>query len=101
MKIKKGDKVIVVSGAEKGKTGTVTRALPKTSQVLIEGVNLRKKHEKSRQGGRQGQIVERATPLHVSNVMLLDPKSGKGTRVSIKRDNGKRARIAVKSKQEV
>lgn len=71
--------MIVISGKDKGKTGAVTHAYPQDSRVLIEGLNMKTKHEKAR-GTRKGQIVERATPMHVSNVMLLDAKTGKGTR---------------------
>ncbi|MES2014593.1 MAG: 50S ribosomal protein L24 [Patescibacteria group bacterium] len=100
MKIKKGDKVIVITGKDKGKTGTVTRALPATLQIIVEGLNMKKKHQKPR-GNRKGQIVDMAMPFHVSNAMLVDPKSGKGTRVSISKKGDKRVRIAVKSGSEV
>jgi large subunit ribosomal protein L24 len=99
MKIKKGDKVVVIAGKDAGKTGTVTRALPRENRVFVEGVNLRKKHEKPR-GTAKGRIVEREASLHVSNVMITDPKSGKGTRVGIARKDGKRVRVAKKSKTE-
>lgn len=99
MKIKKGDKVIIRAGKDRGKAGTVTEAFPKKDMVLVEGLNLRKKHQKPR-GNRKGQVVERATPMHVSNVMIADPKSGKGTRVGISRKGGKRTRIAKKSGTE-
>lgn len=99
MKIKKGDKVIVISGKDAGKTGTVTRVLPREDRIFVEGVNVRTKHEKAR-GTQKGRIVERETPIHVSNVMIADPKSGKGTRVGIMRKDGKRVRIAKKSKTE-
>jgi large subunit ribosomal protein L24 len=99
MKIKKGDKVVVIAGKDRGKTGTVAEAFPKASRVLIDGINMKKKHEKAR-GSRKGQIVERSVPLHVSNVMILDPKTGKGTRVGIARKDGARTRIAKKSGQE-
>lgn len=100
MKIRKGDKVIIITGTDKGKTGTVTTAFPKTNQVVVEGLNMKKKHQKPR-GNRKGQIVERAMPLNVSNVMLVDPKTGKGTRVSITRKGDKRVRVAVKSRTEI
>jgi large subunit ribosomal protein L24 len=83
MKIRKGDKVIVISGKDKGKTGTVSLALPKESKVVVEGMNTMKKHQKPRKGGQKGQIVDRPMPMHVSNVMLLD-KSGKRTRTRAK-----------------
>lgn len=100
MKIKKGDKVVVITGKDRGKTGTVAEAFPKTNRVLVDGINMRKKHEKAR-GSRKGQIVERSTPLHVSNVMIADPKGGKGTRIGIVRKDGVRTRVAKKSGQEL
>lgn len=102
MRIKKGDKVIVITGKDKGKTGTVSEAFPKEDRVLVEGVNMRKKHQKARgRNARKGQMVEKALPIHVSNVMLVDPKSGKRSRLSITRENGKRVRVSKKSKSEV
>lgn len=99
MKIKKGDKVVVITGKDRGKMGAVTEAFPKTNRVLVEGINMKKKHEKAR-GSRKGQIVERAMPVHVSNVMILDPKGGKGTRIGIVRKDGARTRVAKKSGSE-
>ena len=100
MKIKKGDKVIVITGKDRGKTGAVTRALPKTNQVLVEGVNMKKKHQKPR-SNRKGQIVEKALPIHVSNVMIVDSKTGKGTRIGIVRKDGGRIRVSRKSGVEI
>jgi large subunit ribosomal protein L24 len=80
MKIKKGDNVIVIAGKDKGKTGKITKALPRDNKVVIEGINLRKKHQRAARSGAKGQIVERALPIHVSNVMAVDTKTGKGTR---------------------
>ena len=88
--------MIVITGKDSGKTGVVSQAFPKDNQVLIEGINMRKKHEKPR-GNRKGQVVERATPLHVSNIMIVDPKTNKGTRIGITRKDGVRTRIAKKS----
>lgn len=99
MKIKKGDKVIVIAGKDRGKTGTVAEAFPRRDQILVDGVNLKKKHEKAR-GTRKGQVVERAMPFHVSNVMILDPQTGKGSRIGIMRKDGKRIRVSKKSKTE-
>ena len=100
MKIRKGDKVIIITGKDKGKTGTVTRALPAVSKIIVEGLNMKKKHQKPR-GNKKGQIVDMSMPFHVSNAMLVDPKSGKGTRISIKMKGDKRGRVAVKSGSEV
>ena len=80
MKIKKGDKVIVVAGKEKGKTGKVVRSLPKLEKIIIEGMNMYKKHQKAKSSTQKGGIIEKAMPMHVSNVMLIDSKTGKRTR---------------------
>lgn len=90
-----------MSGKDKGKTGTVTLAIPKEFKVVVEGVNMKKKHQRPRRGGQKGQIVEKALPIHVSNVMLVDPKGGKPTRVNIVRKAGKRTRVTKKSKSEL
>ena len=97
MKIKKGDKVIVISGKDKGKTGAVVLALPAKDKVIVEGVNVMKRHERSRKGRQKGQIIDKTLPIHISNVMLLDPKNGVRTRVRVSREGGKRIRVAVKS----
>jgi len=97
MKIKKGDKVIVIAGKDRGKSGKVLRALPKLERVIVEGVNVAKRHQKGRRGGESGQIIDKTLPVHVSNVALADPKSGKPTRVGIKEEGGKRVRVAKKS----
>lgn len=101
MKIKKGDKVLVIAGKDKGKTGVVARALPALGRVIIEGVNVQKKHQRARGTQKKGQIIEKEASIDVSNVMLVDPKGGKRTRVGITRKDGKRVRVAKKSNQEV
>ncbi len=80
MHVRTGDSVIVISGNDKGKTGTVAQALPTADRVVIEGVNLRWKHRKPTQQNPQGERVQVECPIHVSNVMHLDPKTGKGVR---------------------
>jgi large subunit ribosomal protein L24 len=98
MKIKKGDKVIVMAGKYKGKTGEVLRAMPKDDKIIIDGVNVAKRHKKNRATGTKGEIIEIAMPLHVSNVMLEDPKTKKPTRIGYKTDDkGKKVRFAKKS----
>lgn len=97
MHIKKGDKVIVITGKDKGKTGTVIEALPKRDRVVVEGVNIVKKHQKPTQMNPEGGIVEFEAAIHVSNVMLLDPKTNKPTRVGTKIEDGKKVRVAKKS----
>jgi large subunit ribosomal protein L24 len=97
MKIKKGDKVIVITGKDRGKTGKVLRALPREDRVIVEGVNVVKRHQKATKQRQSGQIIDKTLPVHVSNVMIVDPKSGKPTRVGIKKVDGKYTRITKKS----
>lgn len=97
MRIKKGDNIIVISGKDKGKTGKVETALPKLNRVVIAGVNVQKRHQRPRKSGQKGQIVEKAQPIHVSNVMIADPKSGKPSRVGKKLVGEKWVRVAKKS----
>ncbi|EPD49533.1 MULTISPECIES: 50S ribosomal protein L24 [Paenisporosarcina] len=101
MHVKKGDKVMVISGKEKGKTGTIIAAFPKKDRVLVEGMNLVKKHMKPNQANPQGGIVSQEASIHVSNVMLIDPKSGEPTRVSYKVEDGKKVRVAKKSGEQI
>lgn len=84
MKIKKNDNVIVISGNYKGKTGKVLKVFKDKDRVIVEGVNLRKRHTKPSQKNPQGGITEKEAPIHVSNVMIIDPKTGKGTRIGKK-----------------
>ena len=99
MKLKKGDNVIVIAGKSKGKTGAIVRVMPKENAVLIDGLNMVKRHRRATSTSRAGQIVEKIMPIHASNVMLVDPKSEKATRVRIERKDGMRTRVAVKSGQ--
>ena len=102
MKIKKGDNVIVISGKNRGVKGKVELVLTKKNMIVIDGVNVVKKHRKANQQSRAGQIVEKSMPIHISNVMIADPKGGKPTRVRIERSkDGGRQRIAVKSKAAI
>ena len=101
MKLKKGDKVIVIAGKSKGSMGTIVRALPEVDMVVLDGINMVKRHRKPTASNRSGQIIEKSMPIHASNVMLVDPKSGKQTRMRIVRKDGRRVRIAVKSGQEL
>ncbi|AZU59921.1 50S ribosomal protein L24 [Neobacillus mesonae] len=94
MHVKKGDKVRVISGKDKGKTGVVLSAFPKDNRVLVEGVNIVKKHSKPSQANPQGGIFSFEAPIHVSNVMPIDPKSGNPTRVGYKTVDGKKVRVA-------
>jgi large subunit ribosomal protein L24 len=97
MHVKKGDKVIVISGKDRGKTGTILEAYPKKERVLVEGVNMIKKHAKPSQENPQGGILNQEAPIHVSNVMPVDPKTGNPTRVGYELRDGKKVRIAKKS----
>ncbi|QGQ44003.1 50S ribosomal protein L24 [Metabacillus sediminilitoris] len=97
MHVKKGDKVMVISGKDKGKQGVVLASYPKKDRVLVEGVNVVKKHSKPSQANPQGGILSQEAPIHVSNVMPLDPKSGEPTRVGYKVVDGKKVRVAKKS----
>ena len=96
-KIKKGDRVVVLSGKDKGKTGEVIRAMPKEMKVVVSGVNVHARHRKPSQLNPQGGIERREAPLHVSNVAIADPKSGGPTRVRFEERDGKKVRVAVKS----
>jgi large subunit ribosomal protein L24 len=96
--VKKDDTVLVITGKDKGKKGRVIAAYPRENRVLVEGVNMVKKHTRPSQQNPQGGILEQEAPIHASNVMHIDPKSGKVTRIGYKvLDNGKKVRIAKKS----
>ncbi|MFD2615204.1 50S ribosomal protein L24 [Paenibacillus gansuensis] len=96
--VKKDDTVMVITGKDKGKKGRIIAAYPRENRVLVEGINMVKKHAKPSQQNPQGGILNQEAPIHVSNVMLLDPKSGQPTRIGYKvLDNGKKVRVAKKS----
>lgn len=97
MHVKKGDKVKVITGKDKGKVGVILEAFPKKQRVLVEGVNFVKKHAKPSQDNPQGGILTQEAPIHVSNVMPIDPKTGEPTRVGYEIRDGKKVRIAKKS----
>ena len=100
MKLKTGDKVVVISGANKGKEGKITKVLD--NKVVVEGVNLRKRHLKPKNNNGTGEIVEVERPIHRSNVMLVDPKTKKPTKVKFDFDkNGKKIRISKKSNEKI
>jgi len=100
MRIKKNDMVMVISGNDKGKTGKVLKVFPKTYRVIVEGINIRKRHTKANQKNPQGGILEKEGTIHASNVMILDPKTNEPTRIGsqiiLDEKTGKRkiARIA-------
>lgn len=94
--IKKGDRVTVIAGANKGTTGEVLEVLPKKNRVIVEQVNIVKKHQKPT-NENAGGIIEKAAPIHISNVMLVDPKTGEPTRIGRKEVDGKLVRYSKKS----
>jgi large subunit ribosomal protein L24 len=101
VKIKKGDRVVVLQGKDRGKEGTVMRAIPRHGKVIVEGVNIAKKHQKPTRATMQGGIIDKDMPLDVSNVALICPKDG-ATRVGYKlTEGGAKARICRKCGQEL
>ena len=100
-KIKKGDSVVVLSGKDKGMTGTVAKVLPSDGKVVVEGVNIATRHRKPSQANPQGGIVRFEAPMHISKVAVSDPKSGKPTRVRFEQRDGKKVRVAVKSGETI
>lgn len=101
-RVKQGDDVVVVAGKEKGTRGRVLRVLPGADRVVVEGVNVRTKHIKPSQTNPQGGRIKKEVPVHISNVMLADPETGKPTRVRIKTlESGERVRVAVKSGEQI
>jgi large subunit ribosomal protein L24 len=102
-KVRRDDMVKVLAGKDKGKTGRVLRVEPKKNRVFVEGVNIQKRHQRPRsirdaqRAQEIGGVIEREGPVHISNVMLLDPQTNEPTRVSIRRDGGRRVRVGKKS----
>jgi large subunit ribosomal protein L24 len=107
LKIRRDDTVRVIAGKDRGRTGRVKSVDPKKQKVYVEGVNIVKRHIKPRtlrdtqRAQELGGIVEMEGPIHISNVMLVDPSSGEPSRVGVKRDDGKRVRVAKKSGKEI
>jgi large subunit ribosomal protein L24 len=103
MRVRKDDNVVVVGGKDRGKTGKVIRTDPKRGFVYVEGLNIVKRHQRPRsvkdaqRGGEVGGIIEKEGPIHVSNVMLLDPSDNKPTRVRIEGSGGKRKRVSART----
>lgn len=101
MKIKKGDKVVVIAGKDKGKTGEITRVIPDENRVVVSGINMMTKHTKPTQMSAGG-LNRFEAPMHASNVALADPKSGAATKVGYKTlDDGKKVRVAKKSGETI
>jgi large subunit ribosomal protein L24 len=101
-KIKRGDRVVVIAGKDRGKRGTVRHVLTKKDRLVVEGVNMIKKHQRARQQGQQSQIIEREAPIHRSNVMLIDPNNDEATRVTFRRrEDGTLARVGKRSGEDI
>lgn len=100
-KIKKGDSVVVLSGKDKGRTGTVQQVMPKTGKILVEGINVITRHNKPTQLNPQGGIERKPAPMDISKVAVADPKDGKPTRVRFEEKDGKKVRVAVKSGETI
>ncbi len=96
LRIHTGDQVIVISGDDKGKTGTVTRVIPDKNRAVVEGVNIAKKHVKATQN-EEGGIQDMETPIDISNLALIDPTSGGATRIGFREENGAKVRFSKKS----
>jgi large subunit ribosomal protein L24 len=96
-KIRKGDRVVILTGRDKGRQGAVLKVLPKEDRLFVEGLNIVHRHTRPSQADPQGGIKDKEAPLHVSNVALVDPKSGAPTRVGFRVEDGKKVRFAKKS----
>jgi large subunit ribosomal protein L24 len=99
MKIKKNDNVIVLAGKDKGTKGKVLKTFPETEKIVVEGVNIMKKHVSYR--NKEGEIIEKPMPIHVSNVGIVDPKNSKASRVGYVVEDGKKIRISKASGQKI
>lgn len=95
-KIRKGDKVVVLTGKDKGRSGDVVQVMPKTSRAVVSGINMVKRHQKQTQTQEAG-IITKEAPIHLSNLAIADPKDGKPTRVAIKVEGDKKVRVAKRS----
>ena len=100
-KIKKGDQVVVLSGKDKGRTGTVSSVMPKEGKLVVEGINVMARHRKPSQTNPQGGIDRIPAPMAISKVAVADPKDGKPTRVRFETKDGKKVRVAVKSGETI
>ena len=107
LKIRRDDEVLVISGKDRGKRGRVLRVDPKHQRLYVEGLNLVKRHQRPRQvrdaqrAETVGGVIEREGPIHISNVMLIDPKEGRPTRIGVDREGGQRYRVARRSGQRL
>ena len=101
MKIKKGDQIQIIAGKDKGKTGKVLRVIPGNLRIVIEGLNLIKKHMKPKKGGEKGQRIEVPASINISNVMLVCPKCGKLTKIGLRVSENDKLRVCKKCKSEI
>ena len=102
LKIRRDDQVLVISGKDRGKTGRVVEVDPKKNRVYVEGLNIVKRHQRPRPGSTDpGGVIEKPGPIHISNVMLLDPQDNKPTKVSILREDGKRFRVGRRTQNKL
>lgn len=97
MKIKKGDQVQIMAGKDRGKQGEIVRVFPKDDKVIVKGANMMKRHMKARREGEKGERVEKEAPIHISNVMLVCPHTGKPTRIEYKVEGGEKVRVSKRS----
>lgn len=100
-RIRKGDRVIAIAGKDKGKSGVVMEVRPSEQRVLVEGLNIIKRHTKPRPPNEPGGVIEKPAPIHWSNVALIDPPSGLPTRVRIVEEDGRKVRVAVRSGEKL
>ena len=101
MKIRKGDTVQILSGNDKGKTGEVLETIPKTSRIIVKGINIRKKHIKPKKQGEEGGIVPVECSIHSSKANVVCPKCGKATRIAMKVEDGKKVRVCKKCGEQL
>jgi large subunit ribosomal protein L24 len=101
MKVKKGDNVLIIAGKDKGRTGKIIKSFPKDLMVLVEGINLKKKHVRPKREGEKGQVVEIPGALTIANIKLICPKCGKATRIGYKVDKDGKNRICKKCNQAI
>ena len=100
-RIKTGDQVIVISGKDRGKTGRVLEVRPQDERVVVEGLNIMKRHTKPRPPNEPGGVIEKPAPVHLSNVAHIDPKDGRATRVRIQEIDGVRTRVSARSGEKL
>jgi large subunit ribosomal protein L24 len=100
-RIRKGDRVIVITGKDKGKSGVVMEVRPREQRCLVEGLNIMKRHTKPRPPNEPGGVIERPAPIHLSNVALIDPKDGRATRVRIEQVDGRSVRVSSRSGEQL